>query len=135
MTVSNIARFPADAEHVADARDFVASYFTGPSRDDARLLTSELAANAIRHGDQAGDTYSVTVECRDDATIRVVVHNTGRGDVPAPKPYRAAEAEDGRGLALVALIAIHWGYGQDNCETAVWFELPGAPTTGLAVAC
>lgn len=78
----------------------------------ARLLVSELATNALRHG--AG-----RIELRLEATavgLWVCVHDEGGGR-PVP---RTPGADGGYGLHLVADLSDRWG--QDD-GGAVWFEV------------
>lgn len=87
--------------------------------DDALLVASELAANAITHADSA---------CRirlslNPATLRIDVLDTGIG-TPEPQPASATE-EHGRGLHLVAALTTAWGLEVLPGEgKLVWAELP-----------
>lgn len=87
--------------------------------DDALLVASELAANAITHADSA---------CRirlslNPATLRIDVLDTGTG-TPEPQPASATE-EHGRGLHLVAALTTAWGLEVLPGEgKLVWAELP-----------
>src|SRR5215472_1952925 len=64
------------------------------------LLTSELVTNAIRH--ETGETVTVDISCSQDQ-LRVDVHDTSAA-APAPVDV-PADAETGRGLTLVAILA------------------------------
>ena len=104
------------------ARAFVAAKVSewnlGPLLDDALLVTSELAANAVTHADSA---------CRlrvslNPTTLRIDVLDTGAG---TPDPQRASSSsEHGRGLHLVTALTSAWGLevlpGQGKL---VWAEL------------
>lgn len=87
--------------------------------DDALLVASELAANAITHADSP---------CRirlslNPATLRIDVIDTGEG-TPEPQPA-SATAEHGRGLHLVDALTSAWGLEVVPGEgKLVWAELP-----------
>ncbi len=120
------ASFPATADSAAGARDFVGATLVGwqyPTVlvDQARLLTSELVSNAIRH---AATTSCVTVERR-DGVVRVQVEDGGHGRAVVCAP--STDALAGRGLHIVDSIAALWGHGPCPNGYAVWFEL-GNPT-------
>jgi anti-sigma regulatory factor (Ser/Thr protein kinase) len=87
--------------------------------EDARLLVSELIANAVEHVEQQG-----IIELRidnDDERLRVEVLDPGEGF--APDGHRPpAEAESGWGLHFVSRIADRWGADRGD-RGRVWFEL------------
>jgi anti-sigma regulatory factor (Ser/Thr protein kinase) len=92
----------------------------------AALLTSELVTNAIRH---ASPPVKLFVTCSCDQ-IRVYVHDGSREwAVPTVAP---AEAEDGRGLMLVASMATHWGCYRTSAGKAVYFTLAADTDPALA---
>ncbi|MCD0452533.1 ATP-binding protein [Actinocorallia sp. API 0066] len=103
--------------------DLVAQHGCGDDvLDTVRVLTSELATNALRHGPQ-GEEHRVRVALlRDPKGLRVEVNDRGTG-VPRSRDADTAD-EDGRGLFLVAALASAWGHcpGYDG-GTTVWFEL------------
>jgi anti-sigma regulatory factor (Ser/Thr protein kinase) len=86
---------------------------------DARLLVSELIANAVEHVDEEGD-----IELRidiDAERLRVEVIDPGPGFTPVPR--RPGDPKDsGWGLHFIAHVADRWAadaYGRGR----VWFEL------------
>jgi anti-sigma regulatory factor (Ser/Thr protein kinase) len=87
--------------------------------DDARLLVSELIANAVEHVDEQG---MIELRVDNDAErLRVEVLDPGRGfdgDGHAP----AAEAESGWGLHFVSRLADRWA-AESGDRGCVWFEL------------
>jgi anti-sigma regulatory factor (Ser/Thr protein kinase) len=94
----------------------------------AVLLTSELVTNAIRH--ETGETVTVDISCSQDQ-LRVDVHDTSAA-APAPVDV-PADAETGRGLTLVAILADEWGFYPTLWGKAVYFTLafqPGVPFDG-----
>ncbi len=79
----------------------------------ARLLISELATNAVRHG--AG-RIELTIETR-PTLLRFCVRDEGAG---RPTPRIPGE-NGGFGLHLVADLSDRWGHGGRG--TGVWFEV------------
>ncbi len=113
---------PKAAVAAAQARralDRLAGEVDEPRLDDARLLVSELIANAVEHVEQQG---MIELRVDNDAErLRVEVFDPGQGftgDGHAP----AAEAESGWGLHFVSRVADRWAAesGERGC---VWFEL------------
>lgn len=91
--------------------------------DDATLIASELAVNAVRHG-QAPAVLTAHV---DGQTIRISV--TGRSPHGDPALGQAAlTSTSGRGLALVAALSQEWGWSREGDELTVW-ALLRRPTT------
>jgi anti-sigma regulatory factor (Ser/Thr protein kinase) len=80
-----------------------------PCRDDAVLLASELFGNSLQHSGSGlpGETVTVTVTAHVGA-VRVEVADRSGPGVPQLRPA-GADAEDGRGLGLVAVLAARWG--------------------------
>ncbi|MGQ7297740.1 ATP-binding protein [Quadrisphaera sp. KR29] len=116
--------FSPGTASVRAARRFVqqclASTSLGALADDAGLLVSELAANAVLH---ARTDFDVAVSALHDSSgVRVTV----RDDVAALPTVTApsATAMSGRGLALVQTLASRWGAGpSSSARKGVWFEL------------
>ncbi|MGW2486981.1 ATP-binding protein [Streptomyces sp. NPDC001606] len=112
------------AEEVAHARHFVASLLHEQgSAEDAVLVVSELATNAVRHtrSGAAGGCFYVIVGFRSDLIRIEVVDQGGEGE---PHLCDAAEQEEGgRGLLLIAGCAKNWGVKQWPDGRSVWAEL------------
>jgi anti-sigma regulatory factor (Ser/Thr protein kinase) len=87
------------------------------------LLASELFANSLRHSSSGlpGETVTVTVTARASA-VRVEVADRSGPGVPELRVARK-DAEDGRGLGLVARLAARWGWRWRGGRTVTWFEL------------
>lgn len=86
--------------------------------EDARLLVSELVANAVEHVAADG-----AVEVRADFTdgrLRVEVEDSGPGFEWVPRRDDAG-SERGWGLHFTNLVASRWGI--EERPTVVWFEL------------
>jgi anti-sigma regulatory factor (Ser/Thr protein kinase) len=87
--------------------------------DDARLLVSELIANAVEHVDEDG-----AIELRvdnDPERLRVEVIDPGPGFTPRARGPGDSE-ESGWGLHFLARIADRWAAERDE-RARVWFEL------------
>jgi anti-sigma regulatory factor (Ser/Thr protein kinase) len=112
--------FPSDVRSVAAARAFVAqtiSHCRQETIDVARLLTSELATNALIHAQSAFDVAAyesdgvVHVEITDGSSIR-------------PEPIAARQLDPhGRGLYLVEELSSEWGVVDAPPGKTVWFDL------------
>jgi len=86
--------------------------------EDAGLLTSELAANAVLHARSTFDVVVLEVPCG----ARVEVHDRSLA-VPVVTAARAS-ATSGRGLVLVQSVAARWGCELDPGRgKRVWCEL------------
>ena len=114
---------PDDLSSVATARRFVREKLLewghDASVDDAMLVVSELAANALTH---AESSYRVRVAAAGPA-LRIEVEDDGTG-TPEPQPLTETE-EHGRGLHLVGALAASWGMeAGESGGKRVWAELP-----------
>jgi anti-sigma regulatory factor (Ser/Thr protein kinase) len=90
--------------------------------DAARLLTSEIASNAVRHGKEPIDV-SVSVE---EAGVRVSIFDRGSGFDPDDLMFDqglSPDAGGGRGLRLVRNLSSEWGVERHDEGTEVWFRL------------
>jgi len=102
-----VLELPRSLTSVRSARRFVSQKLIEWSLDqlldDALLVASELATNAITHADS---------DCRlrlslSPGTLRIDVLDTGAG-TPEPQPPSSTE-EHGRGLHLVDALTTAWG--------------------------
>jgi len=113
------------AERARAARAFV-SEVLGPGHpcgDDAELLVSEVFGNSVRHSGSgaAGETVTVAVRAR-DGVVRVEVTDRVGAGTPELRPADR-DAEGGRGLQLVAALAVRWGSRRRGGRMVTWFEL------------
>ena len=90
--------------------------------DDAELVASELATNAILHGD---GIVRVAVD-EVDERIRVEVEDRTR--VSPVMALATSDAMTGRGLRLVSSIASRWGVEPADGGKVVWAELEAGHT-------
>jgi anti-sigma regulatory factor (Ser/Thr protein kinase) len=107
----------AAAEARRHVREAIEAWGTPVDSYLAALLTSELVTNAIRY---AGGPVKLFVTCS-AGHLRVYVHDTSP-ELPALLDT-PADAEDGRGLMLVASLATDWGCYRTSAGKAVHFAL------------
>jgi len=115
--------FPGQRDQIGHARRFVGRVLDGnPLAQDAALLTSELATNAVLHtASGKGGSFAVTVR-QHASRVRVEVWDAGAATAPlvrSPDQQR----ESGNGLGIVESIAARWGYLGDGDGRVVWFEV------------
>lgn len=89
------------------------------SADEAELLVSELATNVVKHVGEG--TLATLILERHGERLRVEVHDTSRA-VPLLRSARCEE-ECGRGLHLIAALAVDWGTVLTAAGKAVWCEI------------
>ncbi len=86
--------------------------------ENARLLVSELVANAIEHVREEGE-----IELRISfagGRLRVEVLDPGPGFTPR---QRSPDSDRGWGLQYVDRLAASWGVDREDERSRVWFEL------------
>ncbi|MFE1291302.1 ATP-binding protein [Streptomyces sp. NPDC058751] len=91
----------------------------------AEHVVAELATNAALHGRVQGRDFLLALTLDNAAgTLRIAVSDT-RGECrPAIPPERAADAESGRGLLLVDVLADRWGTDpRPPSGKTVWAEI------------
>ncbi|WP_327085321.1 ATP-binding protein [Nonomuraea sp. NBC_01738] len=119
-----VVRLPGVPAQVSRARGVVTAALgrDHPLLDEAVLLTSELATNAVLHT-QSGDGGSFTVAVRSRGSlVRVCVEDAG-SDGPPCACRTGVYATRGRGLPLLEALSHRWGYVRANGANIVWFEL------------
>jgi serine/threonine-protein kinase RsbW len=125
MAVRERVTVAGQASRAGTAREFVAAVLGRghPCSDVAVLLVSELFANSVRHARSGRPGEMVTVSVGDrDGVVRVEVTDCGGSGVPELRPA-GDEAEQGRGLLLVAGLAARWGWRRRGTRMVTWFEL------------
>ncbi|MGW2780537.1 ATP-binding protein [Streptomyces populi] len=87
--------------------------------DEAELLVTELATNVVKHVGE-GTSATLVIELR-GGRLRLEVHDKSRA-LPSPN---AADcySECGRGLHLLATLAVDWGAVLTAVGKAVWCEI------------
>jgi CheY-like chemotaxis protein/anti-sigma regulatory factor (Ser/Thr protein kinase) len=115
------ARFEPDASTVPLAREFVRGWLdrwgADHLSDEASLVVTELAANAVLH---AGTPYDVRIS-HSGGVVRIEVGDDDAG-TPEPQPFSAV-AESGRGIVLVSAISASWGIEAQPRGKVIWAEL------------
>ncbi|WP_328502957.1 ATP-binding protein [Streptomyces sp. NBC_00457] len=92
--------------------------------DEVELLVTELVTNVIKHVG-AGAPATLILEWR-YGRLRVEVHDKSR---TLPTPVRAhCDEECGRGLHLLAALAMDWGTVLTTVGKSVWCEIAAQPT-------
>jgi anti-sigma regulatory factor (Ser/Thr protein kinase) len=118
---------PVELEAVAMARDLVSravgeTVASDDRIEDAKLLTSEVVTNALRHaGMDVGDSIALAVDVTPDR-VRVEVADRGPGFDRASLQEPSPENTGGWGLFLVEQLSERWGVIK-NDPNLVWFEL------------
>ncbi len=113
---------PQDLASVREARRFVRDHLTAwdieALLDDAFIVVSELAANAITHADSS---YRIRLALS-EAALRIEVTDGGAG-TPEPQPMSMTD-EHGRGLLMVAALSASWGIEEATDQhKVVWADL------------
>jgi anti-sigma regulatory factor (Ser/Thr protein kinase) len=90
--------------------------------EDARLIASELATNAIQHtGLTADDEFELAAEV-ERARLHVEVIDGGVGFDVADVATPGADRFGGYGLVIVSMLADRWGTVREP-RFGVWFEI------------
>ena len=117
---------PATETAIGQARAFVDRLEALDTHQDVRfavrLLISELFTNAVKYGSRReGSRIRLTVAVA-DTHVRGEIGDRGRGFAEGDTTMPDGEAESGRGLAFLSVLADRWGIVREG-ESSVWFEL------------
>ncbi|WP_327708676.1 ATP-binding protein [Streptomyces sp. NBC_00464] len=107
------------------AREALADWACGVDVGDVLLCVSELATNALVHGVPPGRGFRIHLywERGGGGRLRIELHDSGDGEVPAVQCAEPCpDAEGGRGLLLVSVLADAWGVGERSPGKVVWCE-------------
>lgn len=123
LDVAATLRLPPQARSAGEARRFIGQFCAAAELAEelcqtAALLVSELVTNAVIHG-----KTSATVEVHRPADILRVSVRDDNPVLPAAGQAPPLDAESGRGLAIVAMLATRWGVETVDDGKAIWFEL------------
>jgi anti-sigma regulatory factor (Ser/Thr protein kinase) len=118
---------PAHARSVPTARDFVVSVLEARGLTDvlweAALCATELATNAVLH---ARTSFTVRVSGAGPGCARLSVSD-GSPRSPLARGH-GIEAGTGRGMYLVAILALRWGVETTDAGKEVWLVLGVDPS-------
>ncbi|MFD3821592.1 ATP-binding protein [Streptomyces sp. NPDC058625] len=120
--------FPGQAQQVAHARHFVAALLEDEDSrliEDAVLVVSELAANAVRHtrSGRCHGWFLVIVGFGEDL-VRIEVIDQGGHQEPRVRSANSPVEESGRGLMLVSACAKDWGVRDRPAgRRCIWADL------------
>jgi DNA-binding response OmpR family regulator len=118
---TEVSQFEPDVSTVPLAREFVRrrlhEWGVDQLLEEASLIVTELAANAVLH---AASAYEVRLS----HTARAVRIEVADGDAgtPEPQPFSAV-AETGRGIVLVSALSASWGIEDRPRGKVTWAEL------------
>jgi anti-sigma regulatory factor (Ser/Thr protein kinase) len=105
---------------VPAARSAVRGFLGQHARtDDAALVVSELATNAVRHSASRDGTYELRLEVK-PGRLRIEVVDQG---APAQVAVVGEPGESGRGLLIVEALADDWGHEGRSGLRVWWAEL------------
>jgi serine/threonine-protein kinase RsbW len=105
---------------VSEARSALCGFLGAtPRTDDAELIVSELATNAVRHSASRDGTYELRLEAK-PGRLRIEVLDRGGS---ARAAVLGEPGESGRGLLIVEALADDWGQEGRAGLTVWWAEL------------
>jgi anti-sigma regulatory factor (Ser/Thr protein kinase) len=116
---------PKDPGSAACAREVLArlsGHVGERTLADAKLLVTELVANAVQHVAEPGD-ISLDVIC-DHGTLRIAVGDPGHGFDPQPRRPDSPK-DSGWGLHFVEQLSERWAV-EATGHSRVWFEMRSA---------
>lgn len=121
--VDVVIELEGEPRSIAEARravdDHLAGHLAAREVEDLRLLVSELATNAVRHGGEG--PYRLQISC-DPTRVAIAVTDPGEGFAPPGRATRGEQlASGGYGLELVAELSDRWGIDRRD-GTRVWCE-------------
>ncbi|MBB5933090.1 ATP-binding protein [Streptomyces zagrosensis] len=98
----------------------VAEWGQSALADDAALIVSELASNAVLHGALRGRLFRVQLTLT-NAVLRIAVSDPKGERLPRTR-QPTPEDKFGRGLLIVDAVAARWGVQERNIGKDVWAE-------------
>lgn len=120
VPVVYIRDFAGEVGQVGVARRWLRGVFGDhPLVDDAGLLVSEAATNAVLHARTGRFVVMAWVAV---GWARVSVTDAGGTEIPCMCGRRAALGH-GNGLKIMDATAERWGWWRDREQTTLWFDL------------
>ncbi|CAM5422623.1 ATP-binding protein [Streptomyces spiroverticillatus] len=95
--------------------------------DDATLITSELATNALAHATGIGDHFTLTLRRR-PGILAIEVADSYQWAMPELRKPDGPLDPSGRGLILVDALSANWGVRPRDPGKTVWAHLPVTAT-------
>ncbi len=119
--------FPGEARQLAVVRQWLARLLPAcAARHDVALVATELAANAIKHTRSGQESWFAVEITWHRAVVRVAVADCGgpHGPPPIPRVSGDPAASHGRGLLVVAGLALRTGTAGDHRGRLMWADVP-----------
>jgi anti-sigma regulatory factor (Ser/Thr protein kinase) len=122
---------PHQARGARVARHRLAASLTdlvGPELlSDATTVVAELVGNSVRHAQPLpGAVVRVAWRLLRGGVLEIRVTDGGAASGPTPR-QAAPDAVNGRGLAIIGVLAEDWGVERDGLGQCVWAELRDRP--------
>jgi anti-sigma regulatory factor (Ser/Thr protein kinase) len=125
LTPDTVVELPTDMRAPSQARALLrdtACRAHVVSLDIAMLLASEVVTNAVLHG---APPITLRTYCTEPGRLKIEVSDTGAS---MPVAIDAGlDADHGRGLILLDMLATDWGVQPQDPGKTVWFRLTGEP--------
>jgi anti-sigma regulatory factor (Ser/Thr protein kinase) len=118
-----VAHEPASAALVRQsiADDLVDHHVTAESVDDVVLVASELVTNAVVHAPFVTADLNISWQLHPDSVVIEVIDNSP--DLPRRRSPIDTDTR-GRGLFIVAALALDWGVRRTEGGKRVWARIP-----------
>jgi anti-sigma regulatory factor (Ser/Thr protein kinase) len=127
-----VSHDPANAAVVRHsiAADLAGRDVTAEGIDDVVLVASELVSNAVVHatGDANQEDLDVAWDVQPDCVVIRVVD--GSPDLPHRRSTSSTDTR-GRGLSIVAALALDWGVKRTASGKQVWARVPIGSTNPI----
>lgn len=89
---------------------------------DVALVASEFVTNSVRHCEVTFALVEVSLSL-EDGQLRLEVSDPDKEKLPAPRTA-GQQDENGRGLAVISALAMHWGHDLRRFTKCAWATFP-----------
>ncbi|MGW3644582.1 ATP-binding protein [Streptomyces sp. NPDC000878] len=89
---------------------------------DVALVATEFVTNSVRHCEVTFSLVEISLTLQDDQLL-LEVSDPDKEKLPTPRTA-GQQDEDGRGLAVIAALAMHWGYDLRRFTKCTWATFP-----------